>query len=85
MFGLENGNSGKSKKKADESQYDAEQEMSDPKKYIALKRRLEQEIQNIKTTQRSGNLAKENFGTLATILVGYEAALKVVIRFREKK
>lgn len=81
MFGLEN----KAKKPGgQEFHFELERELSDPKKHKLLKSKIEAHIQEIKTLLREGE-NKKDFESLALILHGYNAMLRVFSRFEAGK
>lgn len=75
MFGLEN----QKKKKFEPFVFELEKELKDQKKYRELKQKIEERIQQIKTTLKSGD-NKEEFDKFGTLLHGYTSLLKVIAR-----
>lgn len=78
MFGLENQ---KEDKKAKEFMFDLEKELKDPKKCKDYKKLVDDRVQNIKHTLRSGSV-KEEFDRYGVLLHGYTSLLKVISRFK---
>lgn len=81
MFGLEGQE--KKKKKADDFVFELEKELKDPKKYQEINEKVERRIQNIKEHLRSGD-DKQEFDRWNLLLLGYQAILKVMTRFKSK-
>lgn len=79
MFGLED----QKKKKADDFVFELESELKNSKKHQDLKKRVENRIQKIKETLRSGE-NKEEFDQFGLLLHGYTSLLKVMARFSAK-
>jgi hypothetical protein len=79
MFGLED----QKKKKPDEFIFELEKEFKDLKKHKDIKARIEERIQKIKETLRSGE-NKEEFDRYGVLLHGYTSLLKVMSRFTPK-
>lgn len=77
MFGLENQ---KKKKTTEEFVFDLEKELKTGKKQQEIKARVEDKIQKIKETLRSGG-DKEGFDNFGILLHGYTSLLKVMARF----
>lgn len=75
MFGLED----QKKKKTEPFVFDLEKDLKDAKKYRELKQKVEERIQQIKTTLKSGE-SKEEFDKLGMLLHGYTSLLKVMAR-----
>jgi hypothetical protein len=75
MFGLED----QKKKKTEPFVFDLEKDLKDAKKYRELKMKVEERIQQIKTTLKSGE-SKEEFDKLGMLLHGYTSLLKVMAR-----
>lgn len=80
MFGLEDQ---KKKKKAEEFVFDLEKDLKDAKKHKEIKKRVEEQIQSIKESLRSGE-NKDEFDKYGAILHGYTSLLKVMARFGAK-
>lgn len=80
MFGLEN----QKKKKVEPFVFELEKELKDPKKHREIKQRVENRIQEIKTTLKSGE-NKEEFDKLGVLLHGYTSLLKVMARCQATK
>lgn len=75
MFGLEN----QKKKKMEPFVFELEKELKDPKKHRELKQKVEERIQQIKTTLKTGE-NKEEFDKFGILLHGYTSLLKVMAR-----
>lgn len=80
MFGLEDQ---KKKKKTEEFVFDLEKDLKDPKKHKALKEHIEEKIQRVKETLRSGE-NQEEFDHFGILLHGYTSLLKVMSRCSPK-
>jgi hypothetical protein len=80
MFGLEN----RPKKPSGEFHFELEKELGDPKKHKLLKTKVESQIQEIKKLLREGE-NKKDFESLALILHGFNAMLRVFSRFEGGK
>lgn len=78
MFGLE-----KASEKADEERFDLEKEIRDPETYRKLKDRVEQRIQTLKTTLRSGE-SQEEYDQFGVLLHAYAALQKLMARVAAK-
>lgn len=76
MFGLE---SQKKKKKIEPFVFELEKELKDPKTHKELKQKVENRIQEIKSTLKSGE-NKEDFDKFGVLLHGYTSLLKVMAR-----
>ena len=79
MFGLE----GQKKKKAEEFVFDLEKELKVPKKHQEIKAHIEERIQRLKESLRSGD-EKDEFDRFGLLLHGYTSLLKVLARFNPK-
>lgn len=79
MFGMESGK----KKKVAEYSFDLEEELKDPGRIRALKEKVEERIQQLKTMLRQGE-DKKTFDQTQTLLHGYLAVLKVIQRVNRK-
>lgn len=75
MFGLED----HKKKKSEAFVFEIEKELKDPKKYREIKQKVEERIQQIKTTLKSGE-GQEEFDKFGVLLHGYTSLLKVMAR-----
>lgn len=80
MFGMEGT---KKKKKVEEYSFDLENELKDPGKLRALKERVEERIQQLKTLLRQGE-DKNTFDQVQSLLHGYLAVQKVIQRVNRK-
>jgi hypothetical protein len=81
MYGLE----GQEKKKKPEVfVFELEKEILDPKKNQEIKTRIEERIQKIKNTMRSGDDQQE-YDRFGLLLQGYNSILKVMSRVKAKK
>ena len=80
MFGLE---SQKKKKPIEEFVFELEKELKNPKKHKELRQKVEERIQKIKDTLRSGENTEE-FDRFGLLLQGYTSLLKVMSRFNPK-
>lgn len=80
MFGLEDQ---KKKKNTEEFVFDLEKELKISKKNKEIKKKVEDRIQKIKETLRSGE-NKEEFDKFGILLHGYTSLLKVMSRFSAK-
>lgn len=80
MFGLENQ---KKKKGAEEFIFDLEKDLKISKKHKEIKKRVEDQIQQIKEVLRSGE-NKDEFDKFGALLHGYTSLLKVMARFSAK-
>lgn len=80
MFGLEDQ---KKKKNTEEFIFDLEKELKISKKHKEIKKKVEDRIQKIKETLRSGE-NKEEFDKFGILLHGYTSLLKVMARFSAK-
>lgn len=80
MFGLEGH---QKKKKTEEFVFELEKELKDPKKFQEIKAKVEQRIQKIKDSLRTGDdqLEYDRFGLL---LQGYNSILKIMSRTKAK-
>ena len=81
MFGLESQD--KKKKKPDEFVFDLEKEMKDPNKFQDFKEKIEQRVQKIKESLRSGDDQQE-YDRWNLLLQGYQSVQKVMTRFKSK-
>lgn len=75
MFGLES----QKKKKNEPFVFELEAELKDPVKYREIKQTVEEQIQKIKSTLKSGE-NKEEFDQFGVLLHGYTSLLKVMAR-----
>ncbi len=82
MFGLEDQK--KKKGKNDEFVYELEKELKNRTYLNEVKTKIEQRIQLIKVTLRSGE-SKEEFDRFGVLLHGYAAVLKVLGRLKTVK
>lgn len=80
MFGLE---SQKKKKPVEEFVFELEAELKNSKKNKELRQKVEERIQKIKETLRSGE-NQEEFDRFGLLLHGYTSLLKVMSRFNPK-
>ena len=80
MFGLEGQ---KKRKPSDEFNFELEKELADPIKRRSIKQKVEDRLQKIKETLRSGE-DQEEFDKFGLLLHGYNAILKVISRFEPK-
>jgi len=78
MFGLED-QKGESKTK--EFVFELEDELKDPKKNRDYKKLVEERVQKIKQTLRSGSV-KDEFDRYGILLHGYTSLMKVITRFK---
>jgi hypothetical protein len=78
MFGLEDQQKNKG---APEFVFELEKELKDPKKHREIKKRIEQQIQEIKEQLRGG-AEKQDFDQLGLMLHGYTSLLKIMSRFK---
>lgn len=81
MFGLEKDKKGKNNP---EFSFDLEKELKDPKKQKEVIAMLQDKVQMIKTTLRSGE-DKEDFNKLGVLLHGYTSLIKVMARVIAKQ
>jgi P2-related tail formation protein len=79
MFGLEN----KKNRKGDDFFFDLEVELKDPQRQVELYKMIEQRVLSIKNHLRSGE-NKDDFDRFGTLLHGYAALLKVIMRATSK-
>lgn len=87
MFGLEDSpGTGKEKKakKAESFVFDLEVEVKDLKNHRALSGQIQDKVQKIKTTLRSG-ADKESFDVLGVVLHGYTSLQKVLNKASKSK
>lgn len=83
MFGLEDRKKGKGKRPPEEI-YDLEVDIANPTKCKELKERVEQRIQDLKQTLRSGE-QKEEFEQYGVLLHAYAALHRLITRLSRKK
>lgn len=81
MFGLEKQ---KKKTKLEEFVFDLEKDLKTSKKYKEIKKKVEERIQKIKESLRTGE-DKEEFDKYGALLHGYTSLLKVITRFKTKE
>jgi len=79
MFGLEN----QKKKKAEEFIFDLEKDLKVGKKHREIRKRIEDQMQKIKESLRSGE-DKDRFDKFGVLLHGYASLLKVMSRINVK-
>lgn len=79
MFGLES----QKKKNTEPFVFELEKELKDPKRAKEIKARVEEKIQKIKVTLKSGS-EKEEFDQLGILLHGYTSLQKVMTRCPSK-
>lgn len=82
MFGLEDQK--KKKEKADEFIFELENELKNKGYCSKVKTQIEERIQLIKNTLRSGE-CKDDFDRYGMLLHGYTAVLKVMARLNTKR
>lgn len=75
MFGLES----QKKKKQEPFVFELEKELKDPKKNREMKQKVEERVQKIKNTLKTGE-NKEEFDRFGVLLHGYTSLLKVMAR-----
>lgn len=78
MFGMD-----KQKKKVTDYSFDLENDLKDAGKLRALKEKIEERIQQLKTMLRQGE-DKKSFDQTQTLLHGYLAVQKVIQRINRK-
>jgi hypothetical protein len=81
MFGLEGH---KKKKNNEEFVFDLEHDLKIPEKRLAIKKKVEERLQQVKDILRSGE-NKEEFDQCGVMLHGYASLLKIISRFALKK
>ena len=81
MFGLEDQ---KKKKPVQVFEFELEKELKDPNKGAEIRATIAKRLQTLKTLLQSGSEHVE-YETIATILYGYQALLKVFERVVAKK
>ena len=81
MFGLEDQ---KKKKPAQVFEFELEKELKDPKKGAEIRDTIAKRLQTLKTLLQSG-IEHVEYESIATILYGYQALLKVFERVVAKK
>lgn len=79
MFGLED----QKKKKAQDFIFELEKDLKNSKKHQALKKHVEDRVQQIKEVLRGGE-NKDEFDKFGVLLHGYTSLLKVMARFTAK-
>lgn len=80
MFGLEGQ---EKKKKPNEFEFELEKELQDSKLNKEIREKIEQRIQKIKESLRSGD-DQEEFDRWGLLLQGYNSVLKVISRIKVK-
>ncbi len=80
MFGLE---SQKKKKPNEEFIFELEKDLKNPAKQKEIRQQVENRLQKIKETLRSGD-DQEEFDRFGILLHGYNSLLKVISRFTSK-
>ncbi|MBA2368241.1 MAG: DUF5398 domain-containing protein [Candidatus Protochlamydia sp.] len=80
MFGLEGQ---KKKKPGEEFVFELERDLKNPKKNKEIRQKVEERIQKIKETLRSGD-SQDEFDRFGLLLHGYTSLLKVISRFNPK-
>lgn len=80
MFGLEDH---KKKKQSEEFVFDLEKDLKNPQKRQAIKKDIEERIQQVKSVLRSGE-DKGEFDQFGILLHGYTSLLRVIERFAVK-
>lgn len=81
MFGLEGH---KKKKNTEEFVFDLEYDLKIPEKRLAIKKKVEERLQEVKDILRRGE-NKEEFDQCGVMLHGYASLLKIISRFALKK
>jgi hypothetical protein len=80
MFGLEDQ---KKKKMSEEFVFELEKDLKNPQKNKEIRQKVEERIQKIKETLRSGE-SQDEFDRFGLLLHGYTSLLKVISRFNPK-
>jgi hypothetical protein len=80
MFGLEGQ---KKKKPGEEFVFELEKDLKNLKKNKEIRQKVEERIQKIKETLRSGD-SQDEFDRFGLLLHGYTSLLKVISRFNPK-
>lgn len=80
MFGLEGH---KKKKQSEEFIFDLERDLKTAKEKAVIKKKVEERIQQVKNTLRSGE-DKQEFDQFGVLLHGYASLLRVISRVGPK-